>query len=136
MEVVADLGERVLGGFSLEIPQLVDTTALYRRSRPNLPDGASQSGVPVNDCEYRRPQPARDKIVEAALPRRERLACAQLPRKELVAAVGEDADHAQHRGADDFPGTTHAQSEAIEVYVDYVEVGERARPPGRVSTWR
>jgi hypothetical protein len=69
MEVVADLGKRVLRGFSLEIPQLVDSSVLSSLTARS-PDGASQSGVPVNDCEYRRPQPARDKIVEAALIKR------------------------------------------------------------------
>ncbi len=47
----------------------------------------------------------------------------------MFAAVGEDADHAQHRHADHLPGTAHAQGEAIEVDVDHVEVGERARAP-------
>jgi hypothetical protein len=47
----------------------------------------------------------------------------------VFAPVGEDSDHAQHRHAHHLPGTTHAQGKAIEVDIDHVEVGERARPP-------
>jgi hypothetical protein len=78
VEVVADLGKRMLGRFALEVTQLVDTAALDRGPASHQPDRASQPGITVDDAEHRRPQPARDEIVEAALPRRERLACAQL----------------------------------------------------------
>ena len=43
--------------------------------------------------------------------------------------VGQDADHPQHRHADDLSGTAHAQGKAIEVNVDRAELGQRARPP-------
>ena len=43
--------------------------------------------------------------------------------------VGQDADDAQDRYADHLPGTTHAQSEAVEIDEDHVEVSERTRPP-------
>jgi hypothetical protein len=42
----------------------------------------------------------------------------------MFVSVGQDADHAQHGNADHLPGTAHAQSEAIEVDIDHVEVGE------------
>src|SRR5712692_9160872 len=47
----------------------------------------------------------------------------------MLSPVGQDADHAQHGGADHLPATAHSQGKAIEVDVDYVELRERARPP-------
>src|SRR5216683_4289461 len=65
IKVVADLSQRVLWRFALKIAELVDGTALHRRPRPDLPDGASQSRVTVDDGQHWCPQPARDEIVEA-----------------------------------------------------------------------
>jgi hypothetical protein len=85
VEVVPDLGERVLRRLALEIAQFVNATALDRRPRPHQPDGAPQPGVTVDDRQHRRPQPARNEIVEAPLPRRERLACEQFQGEEPFA---------------------------------------------------
>jgi hypothetical protein len=37
----------------------------------------------------------------------------------VLAPIGENADDAQDRHADDLSGTAHAQGEAIEVEVDH-----------------
>jgi hypothetical protein len=76
VEVVANLGERVLRRFPLKVAQLMDTAALHGRSWPHLADGTSQPSIPVDDRQHRRQQAARHEIVEAAFPRRERLASA------------------------------------------------------------
>src|SRR5947209_11305312 len=47
----------------------------------------------------------------------------------MLATIGEDAYDPEHRHADHLSRTAHAQSEAVEVDIDHVEVGERARPP-------
>ena len=60
VEVVADLGERVLRRLPLQVAQLVDAAALHRGPRPDQIDGASQPGVTVDDRQQRRPQPACD----------------------------------------------------------------------------
>jgi hypothetical protein len=88
----------------------------------------ARPSITVDDRQHRRPQRARDEIVEAALPRLEGLAPARLQGEELFAPVSEDADDAQHRDADDLPGTTHPQEEAIEIQIDHVDSSERARP--------
>src|SRR5437867_3556726 len=129
MEVVADLGERMLRRFALKVAELLHATPLHRRPRPGLPNGPPQPGVTVDNSQNWRPQAPRDEIVEAALPRLEGLAPAQLEGEELFAPVDKDPDDAQHRDADDLPATAHAQGEAIEVDVDHIEVGERACPP-------
>src|SRR5882672_293574 len=84
MEVVADLGERVLGRFTREIAKFVDAAALDGSPRPDEPDGASQPSIAVDDRQHRRSQPARDEIVEATLPCRKRLASAQLQGKQVL----------------------------------------------------
>ena len=54
---------------------------------------------------------------------------AQFEGEQMLVPVGQDADDAQHRHADDLSGAAHAQSKAIDVDIDHVEVGERAGPP-------
>src|SRR5437867_3060988 len=105
MEVVADLGERMLRRFALKVAELVHATPLHGRPRPDLPDGPPQPGVTVDNSQHWRPQTARDEIVEAALPRFEGLASAQLEGEQLFAPVRKDPDDAQHRHADDLPAT-------------------------------
>jgi hypothetical protein len=122
MEVVANVRERVLRSFTFEVAQFVDAAALNHSPRPHQPDGAPEPGIPVDDRQHWRPQSSRDKIVEAALPGRERLASAQFQGEQMLMPVGQDADHAKHRHAHYSSGTAHAQSEAIEVDVDDVEI--------------
>jgi len=113
VEVVADLGERVLRRLALKIAELVDTAALHSRPRPALPDRPPQPGVTVNDGQHRRPQPARDEVVKATFPRRERFASAQLQGDQMLAPIEEDADDAEHRRADHLSGSADAQREAV-----------------------
>src|SRR6267142_3009803 len=49
VEVVADLGQHVLGRLTLEIAKLVDAATLYSGAWPRPADGAAQSGVPVDN---------------------------------------------------------------------------------------
>src|SRR2546428_3804073 len=95
---------------AFKVAQLVDTAALDRGPGPHEPDGASQPGIAVDDGQQRRPQPARDEIVEAALPGHERFASAQLQGEQVLSPIGEDADYTKH--ADHLSGTAHAKSEA------------------------
>ena len=129
MEIVADVRERVLRGFALDVAKLVDATALDGCSRPDLPDGPPQPGIAVDDAEQRSSEAPGYKIVEAAFPRGERLASTQLQGQQVFAPVGKDADHTQHWRAYDLPATAHTQGEAIEVDVDHPEIVERTRTP-------
>jgi len=134
MKVVADRGESVLRGFALEIAQLVDTGPLHRGPRSHETDGAAEARIAIDDAEHGRAQPACREVVQAALPCRERLAGAEIEGQELLAAVRQDADHAdhaEHGHAHDLAGAAHAQGEAVEVEVDRVDVAEGARPPRR-----
>jgi hypothetical protein len=54
MEVVADLSQRVPWRLALKIAELVDAAALHRRPRPDLADGAPQSGMTVTARNVRR----------------------------------------------------------------------------------
>jgi len=78
VEVVADLGQRVLRRFALKVAQLVHAAPLDHHLGPDESDDASQPRIPVDDRQHWRTQTPRDEIVEAAFPRRERLAAAQV----------------------------------------------------------
>jgi hypothetical protein len=108
----------------LKVPELVDAAALDCRGGPHLTDGAAQAGIAVDDRQHRRLQAACDEVVEAAFPCGERLAAAQLQGEQMLMAIGKDTDDAEDWYAHHFSSTAHVQSEAIEVDVDHVEVGE------------
>src|SRR5439155_13691414 len=57
MEVVADLGERMLRRFALKVAELVHATPLHGRPRPDLPDGPPQPGVTVDNSQRWRRKP-------------------------------------------------------------------------------
>jgi hypothetical protein len=63
MEVIADLHEDMFGRLPLKIAQLVDTAALHGRPRPDLPDGAPEPDVTVDDGQRRCSQAARDEVL-------------------------------------------------------------------------
>ena len=88
MEVVADLGERMLRRFPLQVAHFVDAAALHRRAGPHQPDRAPQPGVPVDDAEHGHPEAPRHEIIEAAFPRRERLAVAEVQGEQMFVPVG------------------------------------------------
>ena len=82
MKVVADRGEGVLRGFTLQIAQLVYAAALHRRAGPHQTDGAAEPGIAVDDAEQGAGQPARFEVVQAAFPRCERFASAKIEGQE------------------------------------------------------
>src|SRR5712691_4311381 len=84
MEVLAELGEGMLGRFALEIPQLVHATALHRGLGPRAPDGPPQPRVAVDDAQQRRLEAAADQRVDEAGPGVGRLGPAQLEGEELL----------------------------------------------------
>src|SRR5262245_5648673 len=92
MEVRPDLREGVLRRLALEVPQLMDGTALDQGLGPHEADGLSQARVPVDHAPQGRGEAAATQVGEAALPGIERLAPrAELQRQELLLPIGEDA---------------------------------------------
>ena len=85
----------------------------------------------VDDAEHRSPQTPRHQVVEARFPGCRRLAAAQLQGQQVFAPVGPHPDHAEDRHAHHLPGAADTQREGVEVEVDAVHVGQRARLPGR-----
>src|SRR5712691_517398 len=78
MEVLAELGERMLGGFALEILQLVHRPPLHGGLGPRAPDGPPQPRVAVDDAQQRRLEAATGQRIDEAGPRVGRLGPAQL----------------------------------------------------------
>src|SRR5712691_6330641 len=68
MEVLAELGEGMLGRFALEIPQLVYAIPLHRGLGPRAPHGPPQPGVAVDDAEQGRLEAAAGQRVDEAGP--------------------------------------------------------------------
>ena len=121
----------MLRRFPLEVAKLVDTAALDHRPRPDLPDGAPQPRITVDDAEHRSTQTPRHQVVEAPFPGYRRLAAAQLQGQQVFAPVGPHPDHAEDRHAHHLPDAADAQREGVEVEVDGVHIGQRARLPDR-----
>jgi hypothetical protein len=131
VEVGPDLRERVLRRLALEVPQLVDATALNQGLGPDEADRFAQAGVPIDHAPHGDRQLARDQVVEAALPGLEGLAAGtEFQCQELLLAVGEDRDDAEDRDAHDLPGAPDPQREGIEIQPQHVEPGQRPGAPG------
>jgi len=63
VEVIAEVGQHMLGHLTLKIAELMDTTTLHDCSRPDLTDGPAQPGITIDDGQHGRSQPARDRVV-------------------------------------------------------------------------
>src|SRR5713226_5713597 len=133
MEVLAELGERMLGRFALEIPQLVHATPLHRSLGPRAPDGPPQPRVAVDDAQQRRLEAAADQRVDEAGPGVGRLGPAQLQRQELLLAISEHPHRREHGHADHLARAADAQGEGVEIEIHEVDIAQRAGHPRRES---